>query len=251
MEEHLHLSEFECRICHGTFCVNAYLTLFVHPVTAPVVAQDPAPRNAPETRKDETRARILDTFITMMSEGDAVLNHDMLAERAGVARRTVYRYFPDRAALMEATLLRVRELAGPQVTYPGSAGELLATLEPIYTGFDAIAPIAVMLRTTPQGRAVRLAQKERRVARYTKALADAVKELPKEDGKLATAMLQVLHTTPWLEMHDQWGLDGRQIARATGWAVRTLLNDLKRRGGLPLDEDAPAGEAAAGMPDPA
>lgn len=204
------------------------------------MAPNSVPRSAPENRKDETRLRILDTFIAMMSEGDAVLNHDTLAERAGVARRTVYRYFPDRGVLMDAALLRVRELAGPQVHYPDSAEELLATLEPIYTGFDAIAPIAIMLRATPQGRALRLAQKKRRVARYTAALAEAVEALPEEDRKLATAMLQVLHTTPWLEMRDQWGLDGRQIARATGWAVRTLLNDVKKRGGLPLDQDAPA-----------
>ena len=87
---------------------------------------------------------------------------------------------------------------------------------------------------------MRLAQKDQRVAHYTGALADAVKDLPDEDRKLATAMLQVLHTTPWLEMRDQWDLDGGQIARATGWAVRTLLNDLKLRGSLPLDEDVSA-----------
>ncbi len=49
-------------------------------------------------------------------------------------------------------------------------------------------------------------------------------------------MLQVLHTTPWLEMRDHWGLKGEQIARATGWAIRTLLADLKTRGNKPLDE---------------
>jgi AcrR family transcriptional regulator len=160
-----------------------------------------------------------------------------VADRAGVGRRTLYRYFPDRPALMEGALMRVRALAGPQVAYPGSAEELLATLEPIYKGFDAIAPVATMLRTTPQGRQLRLAQNARRVASYTKALADTVKGLPPEDRKLATAMLQVLHTTPWLEMRDHWGLDGGQIARATGWAVRTLLEDLRKRGSTPLDQD--------------
>lgn len=222
---------FLCQGLFDTFCASGYAVL---------MADDPTPRSSPENRSDDTRARILDAFIAMMGEGDAVLNHDNLAERAGVARRTVYRYFPDRGVLMDAALLRVRELAGPQVTYPDSADELLATLEPIYTGFDAIAPIAIMLRATPQGRALRLAQKKRRVASYTKALAEVVKELPAEDRKLATAMLQVLHTTPWLEMRDQWGLDGRQVARATGWAVRTLLNDLKQREGLSLDQDVPA-----------
>lgn len=190
-----------------------------------------------ESRKEEVRARILDSFIAMMSEGDAVLNHDALAERSGVARRTVYRYFPDRSALMDAALLRVRELAGPRVAYPTSPDDLLATLHPIYVGFDAIAPISIMMRSTPQGRSLRLAQKDQRVLNYTKALFAAVKDLSPSDRKLATAMLQVLHTTPWLEMRDQWGLDGKQIARATGWAVRTLLKDLRQRGSLPLDED--------------
>jgi AcrR family transcriptional regulator len=198
-----------------------------------------SPRSSRESKKDEARARILDAFIALMGESGADLSHDAVAERAGVARRTVYRYFPDRASLMDGALMRVRELAGPRVAYPNSAEELLATLEPIYTGFDAIAPIAVMLRTTPQGRALRLAQNARRTQSYSRALADAVKELPPDDRKLATAMLQVLHTTPWLEMRDHWGLDGRQIARAAGWAVRTLLRDLKERGGLPLDRDPP------------
>jgi AcrR family transcriptional regulator len=194
------------------------------------------------TRKQEARERILDAFIALLTEGAADLSHDAVAERAELGRRTVYRYFPDRPALLDGALLRVRELAGTRVTYPESAEELLETLEPIYTGFDSIAPLITMLRTTPQGRQLRLAQKRQRAASYTRALAGAVEGLPAEDRKLATAMIQVLHTTPWLEMRDHWDLDGRQIARATGWAVRTLLNDLKARGGLPLDQDLPAGD---------
>src|SRR3569833_993826 len=193
-----------------------------------------------DTKKRQARERILDSFIERLTEGDADLSHDAVAARSGVARRTVYRYFPDRPALMDGALLRVRELAGPKVDYPDSPEELLDSLEPVYTGFAAIAPIATMLRTTPQGRQLRLAQNDLRVRRYTAALADAVRDLPAPDRKLATAMLQVLNTTPWLEVRDHWGLDGKQIARAAGWAVRTLLADLKRRGRLPHDRDVPA-----------
>jgi AcrR family transcriptional regulator len=198
-----------------------------------------APAATRTIKKEEARARILDAFIALLTEGAEDLSHDAVAERAQVGRRTVYRYFPDRAALMDAALLRVRERAGTRVTYPQSAAELLDTLEPIYTGFDSIAPLITMLRTTPQGRQLRLAQKRQRAASYTHALAQPVENLPPEDRKLATAMLQVLHTTPWLEMRDHWGLDGRQIARATGWAVRALLKDLEARGSLPLDQDLP------------
>ena len=187
-----------------------------------------------------TREQILEIAMMQLGQGPrGTFSHESIAEAAGMGARTVYRYFPDRAALMDGALLRVRELAGTQVTYPASAQELLDTLEPIYTGFDAIAAIATMVRSTPQGRQLRLAQNARRQSSYTRALADAVKDLPDDDKRLATAMLQVLHTTPWLEMRDHWALSGKQIARATGWAVRTLLNDLRRRGSLPLDRDRP------------
>jgi hypothetical protein len=48
-------------------------------------------------------------------------------------------------------------------------------------------------------------------------------------------MLQVLHTTPWLEMRDPSRLSGEQIARVTGRAIRTLPADLRVRKGLALD----------------
>lgn len=197
----------------------------------------PAPPRVRDAKKDEVRTRITDALIELLAEGVADLNHDVIAERAGVGRRTVYRYFPDREALMQSAWDRVTGLAGLEVTFPRSEAEMLGSLEPIYTGFDKIAPLATLVRSTPQGRAVRRSQNVRRVASYTAAAAEAVKALPPRDQKLATAVLQVLHTTPWLEMRDHWSLGGQDIAKAMGWAMRTLLKDLKERGGKPLDED--------------
>ena len=82
---------------------------------------------------------------------------------------------------------------------------------------------------------MRLASKKRRVRSFTTAMADAVRDLPREDQKLATAVVQGLSAVPWLEMRDQWGLNGDQIARATRWAIGTLLGDLRARKGAPLD----------------
>ncbi|MBL8645795.1 MAG: TetR/AcrR family transcriptional regulator [Sphingosinicella sp.] len=188
-------------------------------------------------RKEEVRNRILDSLIGLLSEGGDI-NHDRVAERAGVGRRTVYRYFPDQAALMQPLWDRVVALAGPGVKFPGTMDEMIASLPAVYRGFDAIAGLATVVRSTPQGRAVRLAQKDRRRKSYTSVAADAVKDLPPEDRVLATALFQVLHTTPWLEMRDHWDLGGDQIARVCGWAIEVLLKDLAVRGGKPLAEGA-------------
>ena len=188
-----------------------------------------------ERNKVEARDRILDAVIALMADGQSELNHDAVAERTGISRRTVYRYFVDRQALLAGASERVRELAGKRVKFPETEEDLLDT-HSIYTGLDSIAPIATLVRSTPDGRAMRLAQKAERQASYTTATADAVKALPKRDRQLATAMLQVLHTTPWLEMRDHWDFTGEQMARATNWAIRTLLKDLRVRGSTPLDQ---------------
>lgn len=195
-------------------------------------------KGAREKHREDLRARILDALIALLSEG-VEINHDRVAERTGVARRTVYRYFPDHAALMQPLWDQVVASAGPAVSFPASEAAMLESLQSIYTGFDRIAPLATIVRSTPQGRAVRLAQKARRQRAYTAAMADAVKALPEPDQRLATAMLQVLHTTPWLEMRDHWDLTGEEMARVSGWAMRTLLADLRARGGRPLDDEGP------------
>lgn len=189
-----------------------------------------------ERKKEEVRARIADAAMTLISEGANDLSHDAVAARAEVGRRTVYRYFPDREALLQAVWVRVNELARSNARFPDGYQDMMDSLVPIYTGFDRIAPLATLIRATPQGRAVRRSQNKTRVAAYTKVADEVAGEMPDADRRLVAAMLQVLHTTPWLEMRDHWGLSGEEIAKVAGWAIRTLVADLKVRGGRPLDD---------------
>jgi hypothetical protein len=127
------------------------------------------------------------------------------------------------------------------VTLPQGEKDLTEALHAIHTGFDKIAPIVTLMRSTPQGRATRLAGNDARMAAYTSACADLVRDLSEADQRLAVATLQMLHTSPWLEMRDHWGLSGEEIATAIGWAMRALIEDLRRRHGRPLDEPAVGG----------
>jgi len=192
-------------------------------------------RGLRERKKDDARNRIADAVIQLMADGNEI-SHDVVAETTGISRRTIYRYFPDRDSLLSTASTRVREMAGNRLVFPKDGQSLLDTYS-IYKGLDRIAPIATLVRSTPQGRAMRLSQKRERQESYLAAAADAVKDLPEEDRVLATAMLQVLHTTTWLEMRDHWDLTGEQMGRATSWAISVLLNDLRSRQGRPLSPD--------------
>jgi AcrR family transcriptional regulator len=55
----------------------------------------------------DTATRILDaTLATMADHGIARLSLEDVARRARLSRQTVYRYFPNKGALLEATVLR-------------------------------------------------------------------------------------------------------------------------------------------------
>lgn len=195
----------------------------------------PEPKHGVRQRKkDEARNRIADAVIALMADGSSDINHDAVASIVGIGRRTVYRYFPDRQALLASAAARARALMG-RGPFPRNEQDLFDTYS-IYTGQDRIASIVTLLRSTPQGRAIRLSQKNERQNSYMAATADIVKDLSEEERVLATAVFQVLHTTPWLDMRDNWDLSGEQIARATGWAIRTLVADLRARGGRSIDE---------------
>ena len=67
-----------------------------------------APRTVPtQKRAKETVAQILDAAAALIDEvGLEAFNTNLLAERAGIRVRTVYRYFPNKASVIAALILR-------------------------------------------------------------------------------------------------------------------------------------------------
>ena len=202
---------------------------------------DLPPGSLRERMKAQTRELIVDQLVAALAEGAlGQASHDALAKRVGVSRQTVYRYFPDRDALMEALWARINaELSGGGAPgLPTTEQGLLDVLAPLFANYDRIAPLITISQSTPEGRAMRLSVKDRRSRAFLDVTADATAGLSAEDKKLAAAIVQLLvGGQAWLEMRQQWDLTGEQMARATGWAVRTLLADLHARNGRPLDQD--------------
>jgi AcrR family transcriptional regulator len=71
-----------------------------------------APRSKSSSRgTGDTATRILDaTLAAMADHGIARLSLEDVAKRARLSRQTVYRYFPSKGALLEATVLREEQV---------------------------------------------------------------------------------------------------------------------------------------------
>jgi AcrR family transcriptional regulator len=89
---------------------------------------EPRARAASGGPGSQTATRILDaTLATMADHGIARLSLEDVARRAGLSRQTVYRYFPSKGVLLEATVLREEQVFIVNMT---SAAERHRELEP-------------------------------------------------------------------------------------------------------------------------
>jgi AcrR family transcriptional regulator len=90
----------------------------------------PARRRTPR-RKAERPAELLDAaFAEFAARGYAAARLDDIAERAGVVKGTIYRYFADKQALFEAVVASrvstaLGDLAGIVDAFPGSTRDLV------------------------------------------------------------------------------------------------------------------------------
>jgi AcrR family transcriptional regulator len=179
---------------------------------------------------------IIDAMIELMAGGDR-LNHDAVAARAGVSRRTVYRYFPDQDVLHQAAWMRMN-LGGK---LPDTVEDLLGGLEARFAKFDRNAAAVTVALASADGRAMRIDLKAEREAAYRGMFGGDVAALDEPDRTRALAVIQFLSSGfVWREMRDQWDMDAHGMAAAVNWAIGVLVADLHRRDGTPLSE-GPAG----------
>lgn len=183
--------------------------------------------------KPGTRDRIGAALLALMADGEK-LNHDNVAARAGVSRRTVYRHFSDQEALRGA----LWSLLSSQGKMPSDLVDWLANGIPrLYRQFDARAATMTVAMASAEGRAMRNTVTPERVAAYRALYAKHTAGLPEPDRTRAIAALQFIGSGfAWREMRDQWGFDGAAISETVLWVIHTLLADLAARGGKPLRE---------------
>jgi len=94
-----------------------------------------APRNVPtQKRAMQTVDRILDSAASLVDEvGLDAFNTNLLAERAGVRIRTVYRYFPNKEAVLAALIVRfhveIDDSLGPTHSFGDPAQDWRAVVD--------------------------------------------------------------------------------------------------------------------------
>jgi AcrR family transcriptional regulator len=144
----------------------------------------------------DTRRAILDAVLVLLAEGDGGFTYDRLAAKAGVSRQTLYTHFPERTALLIASVDLVRERLG--------ADEASASVYRAATARGALdALIDFHLVYTPQIMAPSRAVEAQRA--IDRKLSDAFERRPAGRRQLVRHVVSRLRAEG--DLDDGWSVD--------------------------------------------
>jgi AcrR family transcriptional regulator len=183
-----------------------------------------------EQHAEATRERILSAVAELVERGEAEqLTVPGVADASGVSLRTVYRYYPTREQLLEAAGRWIGDdlLRHP---YPRTLDEVAELFRLGCRDFDERPELVRALALSQLGQSVRGYRRRERLEAIRDALRREVGELPDEELRRAEAVLAYLHNMlAYTTLREESGLSGEEIGEALAWAIRTLVDDLRRR----------------------
>ena len=179
---------------------------------------------------EQTRRRILEATAEVLADEEvAEVTIPLVALRARVSVRTVYRHFPTKEALFDA----FGEWAGEHLrlvilSYPETLEGVREMAPALYRMYDQNAPLIRAL-LSKRGQEIRARTRRRRLTTFEKAMQEVTDGLDPEECRRALAVVYLLVSAPaWQAMRDQWDLGGEEAGKAAAWAVRVLTDELRR-----------------------
>jgi AcrR family transcriptional regulator len=196
-----------------------------------------------ERQAERVRSEVLDAVIAQLEHRpvDDIAMADVAAA-AGISLRTLYRYFPDRAALLHAagdhlygSLGVPYEIVGPD--------DVAASLLDAAGRLSSRPGLARALVQTTAGRTARSSVRGRRLEAIHAALKPLTDGVDADTARRATAVIAHLcSAASWVAVSDDSGLNDDDAQQAVAWAIDTLISALR-------SQQQPTGGDPATIPD--
>jgi AcrR family transcriptional regulator len=180
---------------------------------------------------EQTRLRILEATTEVVADpASEEATIPLVAKRARVSLRTVYRHFATREALFDAWAEWVDERMRIHLhSYPESAQQLAPFARELYRSYDESASLVRAMLTSRAARAVRERTRRRRQRGFNRAMRELTAGLEPKERARALAVVYLLVSAPaWQAMREQSGLNGVEAGKAAAWALRVLTDELRR-----------------------
>lgn len=187
-----------------------------------------------DRRTAETRTMVLEALAELVTErGTTEFSVQEVADRADVSLRTVYRYYPNRQALLDGLTelidermddLRSDEEVGWEDLGQRRLEGLLAALPAVFERLDELEPLSSAMALLASGGTRRARSHDERTDTFRRSLADDLAGLPADDQDTTFAVVRHLASaTTWFVLREEFGLSGREAGEAVARAVAAIL----------------------------
>ncbi len=170
-------------------------------------------------------------MVELLSAGGAdEISVPDVARHSGVSLRTVYRYYPTRDDLLDAASDWIYRRTFDQVPVERELAELPAVVAAGAEQWEAHPKLARAIAYAPSLKALVSSRRAERVAQIAREVVEAAPNLSERERREAAAVLGYLQSIrTWVTMRQDLGLSRDETIGAVGWALQTLIDDLRRR----------------------
>jgi AcrR family transcriptional regulator len=176
-------------------------------------------------RAEETRGRILDAALRVMTTGLARLSVPAVAREAGVSVPTVYRHFGTKAELLAEMYPHAARRAGLDgVPDPSTVRDVRSAVIAVFERLDALDDVSRAAFASPIADEVRHATMPSRFRRI-RALGESIEPpLTKADLDRITRILVILISQSSLRTwRDHLGASAEEVADDIDWILRAAI----------------------------
>jgi AcrR family transcriptional regulator len=186
--------------------------------------------HAPASELSGTQASILAAYAELIEEvGTDDVSFRVIALRAGVGERTVFRYYPTRADLLLATSTWIERTIFTRAE-SGSIFDVPLAIREAMEAYERRPELAYVVAETAM-RGVNGADPSPQRAEFDAMLLREVPSLSDEERRAVVAALCHLDSSAtWVTMRRELDMSGRDIADAAAWAAEAILDPIRDRG---------------------
>lgn len=177
----------------------------------------------------ETAERILAAaFERIRDEPDAPFSHEIVAERAGVSARTVYRHFPTQQDLVRGVWQQLRDRTG--TTWPHTLDAIIPELRALYAQFERNNALTrAMIAAAPRANYSQHGSAEGRAA-FREALAPLLTgRTPVQQDQLIAQCVAIYSAPFWQMLRDRGQLSAHAAIEAAVHAMTAVLNEARKK----------------------
>jgi AcrR family transcriptional regulator len=187
------------------------------------------PDDGPAPELSSTQASILSAYSELIDEvGTDDVSFRLIAVRAGVGERTIFRYYPTRADLLLATSAWIEQTIFTRQDSESIFDVPIAIREAM-EAYERRPELAHVVAETSM-RGVNGSESAPYRDRFDAMLRTEVPSLAEHERRLIVAALCHLDSsTTWVTMRRELGMTGRDIADAAMWTAEAILDPIRAR----------------------